>query len=254
MIAGALSFLIVAAAVGLFFAFAGGSSSAGSPHHQAAATTASTTTTAAPSTTAPFSPAVIATTKGGSIAVYNDPADASPKTTLSSKTDYGVVRTLLVQQQRPDGWLQVLLPIRPNSSSGWIKTDAVSLASTPYHLEVDLASHDLKFMNARDVVFETKVVIGATATPTPPGHFYITDPVDLRSNPNSDYGVFALGISGFSDVLESFGGGPGQIAVHGTPRPNEVGQSLSHGCVRIPNDMVLQIANTAPLGTPVNIT
>jgi lipoprotein-anchoring transpeptidase ErfK/SrfK len=63
----------------------------------------------------------------------------------------------------------------------------------------------------------------------------------------------ALGISGFSEVRYEFARGPGQLAFHGTPRPNEVGQNLSNGCVRVPDDVVLKIARSAPLGTPVVI-
>ena len=66
-------------------------------------------------------------------------------------------------------------------------------------------------------------------------------------------GVVALGISGYSDVLTSFKGGPGQLAVHGTSNPGQVGQNISNGCVRVPTDIIEQIAARAPLGTPVTI-
>jgi lipoprotein-anchoring transpeptidase ErfK/SrfK len=54
-------------------------------------------------------------------------------------------------------------------------------------------------------------------------------------------------------VLTSFKGGPGQLAVHGTNNAGEVGSNISNGCVRVPNDIILQLALQAPLGTPVNI-
>ena len=54
-------------------------------------------------------------------------------------------------------------------------------------------------------------------------------------------------------MLTSFDGGPGQVAVHGTDDAAQVGQSISNGCVRIPNPDILQIAAVAPLGTPVII-
>ena len=62
-----------------------------------------------------------------------------------------------------------------------------------------------------------------------------------------------IGISGHSDVLFEFAGGPGQLAVHGTNDPSKMGQNISNGCVRVPNDVILKIANTVPLGTPVTI-
>ena len=36
-------------------------------------------------------------------------------------------------------------------------------------------------------------------------------------------------------------------------RPELVGQSVSNGCVRIPNDIVTMLADTVPLGSPVFI-
>ena len=73
------------------------------------------------------------------------------------------------------------------------------------------------------------------------GTFYITDPVDLRSSPGGAYGAYALGLSG-------------QIAIHGTNNPELVGRNISNGCVRVPNDAILEIAKQAPLGTPVVIS
>ena len=102
-------------------------------------------------------------------------------------------------------------------------------------------------------VLESAVVVGADKTPTPPGRFFVTDPLDLHKQPNAGYGVFALGISGYSDVLTSFKGGPGQLAVHGTNNPDQVGQNISNGCVRVPNDVIEQLAVQASLGTPVTI-
>lgn len=55
-------------------------------------------------------------------------------------------------------------------------------------------------------------------------------------------------------MLLSFNGGPGQIAVHGTPYADQIGQDLSNGCVRIPDPFILMIAKTVPVGTPVTIT
>ena len=65
--------------------------------------------------------------------------------------------------------------------------------------------------------------------------------------------MFALGLSGHSDVLTEFGGGDGQIAIHGTNNPGDIGQDVSHGCVRIVNDAIERLS-TLPLGTPVVIS
>jgi lipoprotein-anchoring transpeptidase ErfK/SrfK len=189
---------------------------------------------------------------GEPIDVFETPGGAFI-TNLGPRTDYGVVRTLLVTQRRSDGWLEVLLPMRPNGSSGWIRADRVTLTSTGYEIRVLTGEHRLDLLNAGAVVASSPVVLGAPSTPTPYGVFYVTDPVDLRSSPGNPYGAFALGTSGYSNVHFQFAGGPGQIAVHGTPNPELMGQNVSNGCIRVPDDFILHLAYTVPLGTPVRI-
>jgi lipoprotein-anchoring transpeptidase ErfK/SrfK len=213
-----------------------------------------TTTTTAPAPAKP-APAVTAKVNAREITAYQDAVETSPVVTkLSNVTEYDVPRTFLVTDQtsRP-GWLNVLLPIRPNGASGWIKASDVTLGTSDFEIKIELAAHKLTLYKLGQPILESATVIGTTKTPTPPGRFYVTDPVDLRKNSNAGYGVYALGISGFSEVLTSFKGGPGQLAVHGTNNPREVGQDISNGCVRVPNDIIMQLALQAPLGTPVTI-
>jgi lipoprotein-anchoring transpeptidase ErfK/SrfK len=247
---GALATLV--AVVGAVVAFSGG----GDPTPRAAAEgperVTTTTTAAAPTTTTIPPPSVVATTKVANLQVFDAPNGTKVVTTLSARTDYRQPRTLLVTEQQP-GWLKTLLPIRPNGSSGWVRDTDVTLSESPYKIKVDLSDHHLWMWKDGEQVLDTPVVIGRPSTPTPLGIFYITDPVDLRANPNTAYGAYAIGLSGFSEVLFEFNGGPGQIAIHGTPTPQDVGKDLSNGCVRMPNDMILEIAKVAPLGTPVEI-
>jgi lipoprotein-anchoring transpeptidase ErfK/SrfK len=238
---------VVALIAGVLLASGGGSSKASGPVRRAVGVTVTTTPTNAP-------PATVVTTKVPSLQVFAQPAaTAKVVATLSAKTDYQQPRTLLAVGVQP-GWLQVLLPIRPNGSQGWVRTTDVATTTTDYQLRIALTTHHLTLVKAGKPVLGTNVVIGKHETPTPTGLFYVTDPVDLQAAPNGAYGAFALGLSGFSDVLQSFNGGPGQIAVHGTPYADQIGQDLSNGCVRIPNPLILMIAKTVPLGTPVVIS
>ena len=65
--------------------------------------------------------------------------------------------------------------------------------------------------------------------------------------------MFAIGLSGHSNTLSEFNGGDGQIAIHGTDDEGTIGQDVSHGCVRVSNDIILKLAKL-PLGTPVVIS
>ena len=150
------------------------------------------------------------------------------------------------------GWLRVMLPRRPNGSTGWIQRDQVDLVPLRNRVEVDLSSRQLTLFELDRVVRRWPVTVGRRATPTPTGRFYIT--VKLKPPAISPvYGAFALGLSGYSNVLDQFGTGDGQIALHGTPNPASVGRAVSHGCVRLDNQAIIKLAADLPLGTPVTI-
>jgi len=94
------------------------------------------------------------------------------------------------------------------------------------------------------------VATGTGGTPTPHGHFYLTE---LLAPTNAGYGPYAFGLSAFSDVLSSFGGGPGQIGLHGTDDAASIGKAASHGCIRLANPDITELAQLLPLGTPITI-
>ena len=236
-----------------FVVFSGGDSD--QPIEKAAAagdTTSPTTIAPTPAATIP-PPSSVATTKVASLQVFDAPNGTKVITSFSAKTDYLQPRTLLVTEQQGD-WLKALLPMRPNGSTGWVRVGDVTLAPNPYRITVSLGEHKVTMFKDGKEVLSSSAVVGADRTPTPLGTFYITDPVDLRSAPGGAYGAYALGLSGYSEVLFEFNGGPGQIAIHGTNNPELVGQNVSNGCVRVPNDIIVEIAKQAPLGTPVVIT
>ena len=52
-------------------------------------------------------------------------------------------------------------------------------------------------------------------------------------------------------MLTEFAGGDGQVGIHGTDDPGSIGNPVSNGCVRVPNDVAVQLAELLPLGTPV---
>lgn len=198
----------------------------------------------------------IATAIVDSLQIHDSPGGNEVITTLSRFTDFDAPRTVVVTgQDGPEGeWLRVLLPVRPNGSQGWIRASDVTVSTIHTAMTVDMASRELVFYEGGVEVLRSVVAVGAPQTPTPPGTYYVTDPVDLRHDPHTSYGAYALGISGFSEVHLTFKGGPGQLAIHGTNRPELLGQAVSNGCVRVPDEVIVQIALRAPLGTPVVIT
>lgn len=169
---------------------------------------------------------------------------------------YGLPRTVMILDHAHDGahdWLEVLLPVQPNDTTGWIRAADVDVDSTTTEVNIYLDERRLTLHDDGELIVEHAVVIGHPDTPTPPGIYYVTDPVDLQINPTSVYGAYAIGLSGFSEVLDSFDGGPPQLAIHGTPNPEQMGQDISNGCIRLPDEVVLAVAEHVELGTPVHI-
>jgi lipoprotein-anchoring transpeptidase ErfK/SrfK len=128
----------------------------------------------------------------------------------------------------------------------------VALAQNPYRIVVHLGKHRLDVFNGEQRVLRKPVGIGTEATPTPKGRYYVTQLYE-PPNPGGAYGPFAYALSGFSEVLETFQGGDPIIGIHGTNRPDLVGQDVSHGCIRLRNAAVTRLAAMLPLGTPVEI-
>lgn len=128
----------------------------------------------------------------------------------------------------------------------------MELQTVDNEVEVDLGSRTLTLRSGDDVVLETAVAIGAPDAPTPTGRFFVTDLLET-GDPSHDYGPYAIGLSGYSNVLSEFAGGDGQIGIHGTNAPASIGEAVSHGCVRVSNDVITTLATTVPVGTPVTI-
>jgi len=199
----------------------------------------------------PSSPALVADAVVPTVGLYNAPGDAEPADTLDNPTWEGLPGVYLVMQQWND-WLEVQIPMRPNESTAWIRAADVSLRQTPYRIVVNVSERRLIAYEGATPFLDTTVAVGAGSGPTPTGNFFVDGTVKVL-DPTGPYGAYQMSVAAFSDVYYSFGSGIGQIALHGTNDPALLGTPASHGCVRMTNDAITQLANTAPPGTPVTI-
>lgn len=188
------------------------------------------------------------------VAIYDAPTEAESPDTLPNPTIEKVPLAFLVKEHGPPGWLKVQIARRPNESTAWIKASDVALRLVDNRIVIEREARQLTVYRgmSTEKVFQVPVATGAPATPTPLGNFFV-DIVVKVNRPQGAYGPFQLSVAGFSDVLQSFGGGPGQIAIHGTNHPELIGQFVSNGCIRLNNDDVTALADLAPVGTPVEI-
>ena len=200
-------------------------------------------------------------TPTGTPQVYEKPDESSTKLDIGPKTEAGAPTTFAAigdagsgPAQEFTGWYQVALPTRPNGSTGWVPVASAKVAKTPFAVFVDLEGRTLRVDKDGATVFTAPVAIGTEENPTPQNGSYVTELID-NDNPNGSYGPYAFGLALHSDTLSEFNGSDGQVGIHGTNRPDLIGERVSHGCVRLKNSDVEElVALGLPLGVPVFIS
>ncbi|MFC0627430.1 L,D-transpeptidase [Kribbella deserti] len=150
---------------------------------------------------------------------------------------------------RADGWVRVLLPSRPNRSTGWLKDRDLERATSPYVIRVHTGSRTIELLHKGRRQGIWRVAVGARKTPTPPGRTFVLGSI---TDERQSYSPVILPLGSHSPTLDTFGGGPGTVAIHGWPRSNVFGAAVSHGCIRVP-DGALDRLRRVPLGTLVLI-
>lgn len=223
---------------------------------EAAPTTTEAPTTTTTTTAASFTTTVV-TTAATSVEVFAAPDDPEPALTVE-KPGPGLQAPAdplaFVVQAEQDDWVQVQVPVRPNGTTGWIRAEGLETATTDLRMEVSLGWHTFKLFDGDELLMDAPVAIGAEDSPTPVGTFFTTTLMQGYPQPSA-YGIAAIGLSGFSEVLESFSGGPPQIAIHGTYDEAKLGTNVSNGCIRVSNADIQRIIDQLPqhLGVPVVI-
>lgn len=194
---------------------------------------------------------IVATSTGSSVDVFHAARAKRPFRVFRNPTSDGGPLVFLVRRRVP-GWVEVRLAARPNGSVGWVRRRSVSLALDTYRVTVALRRHQIVVWRSNRAILRAPAAVGRSALPTPTGTFFVAELLE-QSNPRGLYGPYAFGLSAYSNVLYSFGGGPGQIGIHGTNEPSLLGTSASHGCIRVANAVIARLARLLPLGTPVVI-
>jgi L,D-transpeptidase ErfK/SrfK len=124
------------------------------------------------------------------------------------------------------------------------------------YLLLKLSERTLYLYDHQNLVKSYPVAVGRTGWETPTGRFSI---FEMQQNPawqhpftgevvppggNNPLGQRWLGF--WSD-------GTNSIGFHGTPQESSIGQAISHGCVRLRNQDVVELYEKVALGTPVYV-
>ena len=142
--------------------------------------------------------------------------------------------------------LHVMLPGRPNGSQGWIRQEATIAEPIGWSITVHTATRRVHVFRDNVLARSLAAIVGKPSTPTPHGQFFVEESV--RMLPGAAGGPYALALSAHSDVLTEFGGGQGQVAIHGMANlPGALGTASSHGCVRLGSrDLTWLVARIRP--------
>jgi hypothetical protein len=170
-------------------------------------------------------------------------------------TEDGAPEVYLALRSRrtADGRLWIEIPIlgRPNGRTGWVERKSLGLFGTvATALLIDRPRSRATLYRSGREVWQTPIGHGAPETPTPAGRFYIREKLS-NAGGSPVYGPLAFGTSAYSSLSDWPRGGV--IGIHGTNEPWLIPGRPSHGCIRVRNPQILQLARLMPIGTPVRI-
>lgn len=149
-------------------------------------------------------------------------------------------------------WVRVRLPMRPNNTTGWVPREGLGrLQVVRTFLRVDRRRFRATLFRRGRPVWRARIGVGQPRWPTPRGRFYVRERL-IPIDPEGLYGVFAFGLSAYSETLTDWPLG-GMIGIHGTNQPELLPGRVSHGCVRLANARIARLRRLMPLGTPVEI-
>lgn len=183
------------------------------------------------------------------------PAGPGVVADVPARTPEGTTNIVLVlgQAERKGGklWVRVRAPGSPEDVGGWMPRAALG-GYTPVRtrLVVDRERRTATLLRDARPVFRAAVAIGAPATPTPTGDFYVRN--QLHRYRSAFYGPVAFGTSARSPGASDWPAG-GFVGIHGTNRPDLIPGRVSAGCIRMTNRDILRLARLMRVGTPLSI-
>ena len=107
-------------------------------------------------------------------------------------------------------------------------------------IEIDLIKHSLTVYEDRQIIKKFAVGVGKSSTPSPLGEWKV---VQKSLNWGNGFGTRWMGLNVPWGIY----------GVHGTNKPYSIGQSMSHGCIRMQNRDVEALYPLVSVGTPVKI-
>jgi len=167
-------------------------------------------------------------------------------------TEYGSPLFYAVVARR-GRWLGVVTPVVGNGRIGWVNRRYVrETRLLRERIEVDLSRRSLVLIRDNRVVARFAVAIGGRGSPTPSGHFAVTDKLP-GPRFGGVYGCCILALSGHQPhPPRGWTAGDYRLAIHGGDL-RLIGAAVSAGCLHARPWALHYLMAHVPLGTPVTI-
>ncbi len=121
---------------------------------------------------------------------------------------------------------QIVIPGFPNPNT------------IPYQIDISVNNRWLRLFKEGILQKQYPIAVGRMLHGTPVGSFII---INKEPNPGGPFGSMWMSLS-----KEHYG-------IHGTNDPSSIGHAVSHGCIRMHNQDVEELASIVPIGTAVSI-
>jgi lipoprotein-anchoring transpeptidase ErfK/SrfK len=182
-------------------------------------------------------------------------ARAAAVARIERRTPEGTDNAVAIAGRGRDGagrpWVRIRLAVLPNGTTGWVPRSALGgYVEVRTRLVVDRRRLRLTLLREGRPVFRAPIGVGSPGWDTPAGTFYVRNRLSRYRSPT--YGPVAFGLSARSPRATDWPAG-GFVGIHGTDRPDLLPGRVSHGCIRLRNRDVLELARRMPVGTLVQI-
>jgi lipoprotein-anchoring transpeptidase ErfK/SrfK len=135
----------------------------------------------------------------------------------------------------------------------WLRIDhRVARRATRWELRADISERSLTVVRDGAILHVYRVAVGAPRSPTPTGHFQVTD--KLRGPKlGASYGCCIMALSTDQPHPPPGWTGMARMAVHGTDDERTIGAAVSAGCLHAHAGAMRWLERHVPNGTPVVI-
>ena len=172
--------------------------------------------------------------------------------TLDGATEFGSPQTFAITA-RKGRWVGVTTSVLPNGRLGWLRLNrSLRITRTSVRLLLELSERQLVLFKGDRVRRRMTVGVGRPSSPTPIGHFAVTDKL-AGSHYGSNYGCCILALSAHQPTLPAGWRGGDRIAIHGTTDPRSIGSASSAGCPHARETDLRVLLRLVPLGAQVII-